>query len=136
MSSVVFNTDFEFWQNALGAAMKGESVKVRGGVHGNNFEIELIEVGGNLVTMRSYCTTSPDEITAYYYIRGSGDVLVRTIDPKFVPAFYPTENLTDALIDARNVQSLVDEVGEINRVISNRVISKRLADRAAEVFYL
>jgi hypothetical protein len=80
-------------------------VSVRGEVHGFEFGIELSKIDDHQVMMRSSFRSSP--------VCGK------------------PEKMTCAAIDARDVQSLVDEVGEINRVIS-----RRLADRrAAELFY-
>ncbi|MDR0595479.1 MAG: hypothetical protein LBF94_02160 [Puniceicoccales bacterium] len=90
----VFDTDFKFWRKMLGAAGNGGLVNVKREVHDYEFEIELTRANGHQVMVRSSFCSSP-------FCR----------KPK---------EMTCAAIDARDVQSLVDEVGEINELISNR----------------
>jgi hypothetical protein len=92
-NSVVFNTDLEFWQGKLRVARYGGLVSVKEEAHGSEFEIELAEANDGYVMVRSsFCPKS---------------------------SFYPkSRGITCTAINARDVQSLVDEVKEINRLIS------------------
>ncbi|MDR0595478.1 MAG: hypothetical protein LBF94_02155, partial [Puniceicoccales bacterium] len=90
----VFGTDFGFWQNALRAVQgrKVGVVSVKEKVYDCEFEIELTKANSGCVMMRcSFCSS---------------------------PFCKESKEITCAAIDARNVQSLVDEVGEINKFIS------------------
>ncbi|MDR0680205.1 MAG: hypothetical protein LBF42_04240 [Puniceicoccales bacterium] len=124
-NSVVFSSNYKFWQRALDAAIRGFLVNVTGKTCGDDFKIELTKADANQVTMRSSCITAFDKKVAHYYYDSEG--AIRTVEL----AFSPMEDITYAKIDARDVRSLVDEVNRINWVIS-----KRLTNRAAELFLI